>query len=175
LALAYADLPHRARVELVDAIHSDSIAEGINAAPLLAGLLGVEREADVARHIASVMTACAAGCLQPATPCRAFLSGDDGAGIAVLARPLHSDVLEVLSISWTREQGLTGVKLEPLIHERDLPGYLSGLREGARLERIPLAFAVDLIAPVLWHHRRVHGAIPALLARFAELFDVATR
>ena len=39
------------------------------------------------------------------------------------------------------------------------------------LEESPAAFAVDMIAAALWQHRRLHGELPDLVSRFADLFE----
>jgi hypothetical protein len=32
---------------------------------------------------------------------------------------------------------------------------------------------MDVIAPALWHHRRLTGELPQVLTRFADLFEPA--
>jgi hypothetical protein len=77
-------------------------------------------------------------------------------------------------MAWTQELGLTEVKATGASNELELTEHVAQSPPRARLERIPIAFAVDVITRVLWHHRQMHGALPPLLARFADLFDVTS-
>lgn len=171
LAAAYAALSREARLQLIDTVQSDAATENLDAAPLLAILLGVERDVELAREIASAISATGGRGLKPTRHFRAFLAGDEYEGAAILARALHSGFVDLLLLSWTRDRGLTHISREEFARDdEDVMERAATLDTRVRLEQIPGAFAIDVVAPALWNHRRVHGELPAVLADFADLF-----
>jgi hypothetical protein len=181
LALAYAALDTPDRMQLIDAVVNDAEGEGIHAPAVLASMLAVEEDAAVARHIASSMSAGGGAGLTCVESCRAMLEGDEREGRAVLARPLHGHFVELLGLRWEQGRGIVKSIFEPLAHGDELADKAHALeddrdprpekRAGARLEAMPLSFVVDVVTPVLWHHRRLHGSLPDVVARFADLFQ----
>ncbi|MGD8861726.1 MAG: hypothetical protein PVI30_17075 [Myxococcales bacterium] len=174
LALAYAALPRAQREELVDAVVDDAHDEGICASQVLASLLSVEDDAHVARRIASCISAAGGAGLATREPCRAMLAGDEAEGSLLLTRPLHGNFAEVLGLSWRRGEGIVYSFFEPLVRTDDAPGSAERLRHADALEEAPPAFAVDVVTPVLWSHRRRHGDLPEVVAHFADLFEPDT-
>jgi hypothetical protein len=171
LALAYAALERAQRQLLIDAVLSDTRAADICPSAVLAPLLSVEDDVELARYIASAISASGGKGLRCDATCRALLAGDASEGGALLARPLYGPFVELLGLGWTRERGVVHSLFEPLITAQDIQGHARSLPWGARLEEIPVAFAMDVIASVLWQHRRLHGELPKLVARFADLFE----
>jgi hypothetical protein len=175
LALAYEALDLTQRQALIDAVLDDTHGAGVSVSAVLAPLLAVERDVELARHLASAISAHGGVGLRCDATCRALLAGDAMDGAALLARPLHGRFVEVLGLSWTRDLGVVGTLFEPLATGDDLAQRASQLPYHEPLEDIPAAYAVDVIAAVLWQHRRLHGALPDLVSRFADLFDPTLR
>jgi hypothetical protein len=172
LALAYASLEPRHRMQIIDAVVSDSSAEGIGASAVLASLLPVEEDLDVARRIAEAMSMAGDRGLRTVLRARACLAGSELDGGVLLIRPLHGTFVEVLALAWNDEVGITHSAFDPMVHhemarasERALPGQL-------RFEEMPVAFAIDIVTSVLWNHRRLHGALPECVEHFADMFSI---
>jgi hypothetical protein len=174
-ALAYEALDLPQRQTLIDAVLDDTHRAGVSVSAVLAPLLAVERDVDLARQLASTISAHGGIGLRCDATCRALLSGDAMDGAALLARPLHGAFVEVLGLSWSRERGVVGTVFEPIATSEDLLQHASQLEHHEPLEDIPAAYAVDIIAAALWQHRRLHGALPDLVTRFADLFDPTLR
>lgn len=173
LALAYASLDGVARRRIVEAVVADARAEGIAAGPALIPLLAVEDDADIARALADAISVAGPDAITVTTAARALVRGDESEGAALVLRPLHGPFVEGLAIAWTRAEGITCSWFEPLLAPGDTPVLEARLADGAPLEETPLAFAVDLLAPVLWRHRRAGRPTPAGIERFADLFSLA--
>ena len=171
LALAYAALERPQRQLLIDAVLADTQAADISPAAVLAPLLSVEVDVELARYIASAISASGGKGLRCDAHCRALLAGDAAEGAALLARPLYGSFVELLGLGWTRERGVVHTLFEPLVAAQDLEHHRNKLPWGVQLEEMPVAFAMDVIASALWQHRRLHGQLPQLVARFAELFE----
>jgi hypothetical protein len=172
LALAYASLETRYRLQIIDAIVSDADAEGIGASAVLASLLPVEEDLDVARRIADAMSHAGDRDLRTTLRARAFLAGDELDGGLLLVRPLHGAFVEVLALAWNDAAGITHSAFDPMAHhdsargsERALPGQL-------HFEEMPVAFAIDTVTSVLWNHRRLHGSLPECVEHFADMFSI---
>jgi hypothetical protein len=173
LALAYAALDRPQRQRLIDAVLADTRSADMDPSAVLAPLLGVEVDLELARYIASAISASGGAGLRCDATCRALLTGDASEGGALLARPLYGRFVEVLGLAWNREQGVVHTLFEPLASAGDLERHARKLPWGSQLEEMPVAFALDTIVMALWHHRRLHGELPELVARFADLFEAA--
>jgi hypothetical protein len=173
LALAYAALDHAQRRRLIDAVLDDTQIAGMDPSAVLAPLLGVEVEVDLARYIASAISASGGAGLRCDGRCRALITGDASQGGALLARPLYGRFVEVLGLAWDREHGIVHSVFEPLAAGGDLERCAHLLPWGEGLEEMPVAFALDTIVMALWNHRRLHGELPDLVSRFADLFEAA--
>ena len=78
--------------------------------------------------------------------------------------------VEILAAAWTPELGVTHVIVEPFAHASDLESRAAELPPALELRAAPIGNAIDLLADVLWRHRRKHGRLPDGLERFADLF-----
>jgi hypothetical protein len=170
LALAYASLDTRHRLQIIDAIVSDADAEGIGASAVLASLLPVEEDLDVARRIAEAMSQAGDRDLHLALRTRAYLAGDELDGGVLLVRPLHGAFVEVLSLAWNDATGITHSGFDPLTNHEKARESEHGLPNQLRFEEMPVAFAIDMVTTVLWNHRRLHGEIPQCVEHFADMF-----
>jgi hypothetical protein len=173
LALAYAALDREQRLALLDAVLADAHDAEMCPSGVLASLLAVEDDVELARYIAAAISASGGAGLRCDATSRALLAGDASEGAALLARPLHGRFVELLGLGWNREQGVVHTLFEPLASADDLQRLSQGFPGGWQLEEIPVAFAMDVIAPALWHHRRLTGELPQVLTRFADLFEPA--
>lgn len=173
LALAYAALGPEGRWQIVDAVVADATAEGISPCAVLASLLAVEEDANVARHIADAISDAGGSGLEATTRPRALSAGDEENGGIILVRPLHGTFVEVLALAWKRDLGVTHAVFDPMVHDGDALGHKASLPADLRFESVPITFAIDLVAPVLWNHRRNNGALPPGVNRFADLFSIA--
>lgn len=173
LALAYAALDRTQRQHLIDAVLTDTRAASMEPSAVLAPLLGVEVDVELARYIASAISASGGAGLRCDASCRALIAGDANEGGALLARPLYGRFVEVLGLGWNREQGIVHTLFEPLTSASDLDHIARDLPWGSQLEEMPVAFALDTVVMALWQHRRLHGELPELVARFADLFEPA--
>jgi hypothetical protein len=173
LALAYAALDRAGRWKIVDAVVADAGAEGISPCGVLASLLSVEEDTEVARHIADAIAAAGGSGLEATTRPRALVAGDEDTGGIILVRPLHGTFVEVLALAWKPEAGVTHALFDPMVHDGDALHHKASLPPGLRFESAPITFAIDLVTPVLWSHRRRHGALPPGVNRFADLFSIA--
>lgn len=173
LALAYGSLDVEARGKIIDAVVADARAEGINASTALASLLAVEDDASVARAIANAINEEGGIGLQSTTGARALLAGDADEGGILLIRPLHGTFVEVLGLAWSRDVGVTHSLFDPLVHDEAAASHTARLPDTLHFEEVPMGYAIDLLAPVLWSHRRANGALPPGAERFADLFSIA--
>lgn len=171
LALAYAALERPQRRLLIDAVVADTRAAGISGAAVLAPLLAVEEDVELARYVASAISASGGAGLRCDESCRALIAGDSSEGAALLSRPLYGRFVEVLGLAWSRDQGVVHTVFEPLATRDDVQRHAKALPCKQELEETPATFAVDVIAAALWQHRRLHGELPELVSRFAELFE----
>lgn len=170
LASAYASLDARHRLQIIDAIVNDAHAEGIGASAVLASLLTVEEDLEVARHIAEAMSAAGDQDLRSALRTRVLLAGDECQGGVVLIRPLHGAFVEVLALAWNDRVGITHASFDPLAHHEHAAKHSGGLPSVLRFEEMPVPFAIDTVTSVLWNHRRLHGALPECVKPFADMF-----
>lgn len=173
LALAYAALDRNGRWQIVDAVVADARAEGISPCVVLASLLSVEEEADVAQHIADAISEAGGSGLEVTARPRALAAGDEEHGGVILVRPLHGTFVEVLALAWQRDVGVTHAVFDPMVHDGDALSHKASLPPDLRFESVPITFAIDLVTPVLWNHRRNNGALPPGVTRFADLFSIA--
>jgi hypothetical protein len=173
LALAYVELDLAQRQQLIDAVLNDTRAEGIDPSAVLAPLLGVEVDVELARYIAAAISADGGAGLRCDGRCRALLTGDASQGGALLSRPLYGRFVEVLGLAWNLEHGIVHTVFEPLASGADLDAFARLLPWAEGLEEMPVAYALDRIVMALWHHRRLHGELPDLVGRFADLFEAA--
>lgn len=173
LAAAYSALQRDQRHSIVDAVVQDAGVEGVCASLVLASLLSVEEDAEVARHIADAMARLESPEAGTRVAARALVSGDERQGGVLIVRPLHGTFVEVLALAWDGDgAGVSHSHFEPLVHheqvsrtKRHLPSYLA-------FEEAPLSYAIDLVTAPLWSHRRKHGELPEGTERFADLFSV---
>ncbi len=171
LAGAYTRLPDEEREKLIDAVIADAAKEGVSAAPALVSLLATEDSVDLARRIATELLRDRCAELTPSEGPRAILAGNDRSGGVILSRPLHGDFVELIGVAWS-EDGVTHAVVEPLALADDIRTHSRVLPDGLRFEDVPIAYAVDRLAEVLWSHRRNGHAIPTQLERYADLFTV---
>jgi hypothetical protein len=164
LGQAYVQLDPAQRRRLLEAVWADGVAEGVPMQPLLATLLAVEGEDDLADRLRGLL----GGAMRPrgsARETRAWFTGDSIDGAAVLAQRGGEGALEVLALAWAARR-LVFHAYEPSAAEPVVEGGASRLG----LCRAEAGFVVDTIAPVLWRHRRQAGQLPPGVARFSHLF-----
>lgn len=175
LASAYASLDVVARLRIVDAVVIDARAEGIAPGAALLPLLAVEEDTAVAQVIAAALRAEEGG-IAPITgadvTAHALVAGDATRGAVLLTRPLYGEFVEVLGLAWREEEGLTHTLFEPLTHRDKASGCARRLPPDLTLEAMPIDYAVDLLAPVLWRARRRGHPSPVGIERFADLFSL---
>lgn len=172
LASAYASLAVGARRHIIEAIVSDAIAEGISASSAFVALLSVEEDPELARSIADALSSAGGEGLRSTVAARAMLAGDEERGGVLLIRPLHGTFVEVLALSWTRPEGVTHAIFDPLVDDGAAASHVGRLPDGLRFEETPTSLAIDVLAAVLWSHRRKHGSLPPGVERFADLFGI---
>jgi hypothetical protein len=172
LALAYASLETRQRLQIIDAIVTDATNEGISVSAVLACLLPVEEDLDVARRMAEAMSMAGDRGLRTVLRARAFLAGDELDGGVLLVRPLHGAFVEVLALAWNDAAGITHTAFEPMAHHEAMRGPERALPGQLRFEEMPVAFAIDMVTTVLWNHRRHHGTLPECVEHFADMFSI---
>ncbi|HEX7476467.1 MAG TPA: hypothetical protein VF331_01545 [Polyangiales bacterium] len=170
LALAYASLDTRRRLQIIDAIVNDAQAEGIGASAVLASLLPFEEDPEVAQRIAELMSVAGDAGLRTSLRTRAWLAGDEQGGGAVVVRPLHGAFVEVLTLAWDDKSGITQASFEPLVHHDKAASPNAGVAPQLRFEEMPVSYAIDAVTSVLWNHRRLHAQLPECVKHFADLF-----
>jgi hypothetical protein len=172
LAGAYSLLAVAARRRIIEAVLSDASAEGISASPALIALLAVEDDPELARLIADGLNAAGGDGLRSTVSPRALLAGDQERGGVLLIRPLHGTFVEVLALAWTSAEGVTHALFDPLVDDTVASTHTARLPDGLRFEETPTQLAVDVLAAVLWSHRRRHGSLPPGVDRFSDLFGI---
>jgi hypothetical protein len=172
LASAYASLAVAARRRIVEAVLADSLAEGISASAALIALLAVEEDPDLARLIADSLNSAGGDGLRSTVTARALLAGDEERGGVILIRPLHGTFAEVLALGWTRAEGVTHALFDPLVDDAVAVQHMARLPDGLHFEETPTSRAIDVLAVVLWGHRRKHGSLPPGVERFSDLFGI---
>lgn len=172
LASAYASLAVAARRRIIEAVLADALAECISASPALIALLSVEEDPELARMIADALNSAGGDGLRSTVAARALLAGDEERGGVLLIRPLHGTFVEVLALAWTREDGVSHALFDPLVDDSVAASHTTRLPDGLRFEETPTQLAIDVLAAVLWSHRRKHGSLPPGVERFADLFGI---
>jgi hypothetical protein len=183
LASAYADLPPSERGRLLDAMLEDARAEGIDVRHLLARLCGVERDGDLSDRILAALGVDRAALIAahrplPTASSRAevaevWLCGDSAAGAAMLIRPLEGTSHDVLGLRWRAARGIE-LTLREQVRRDGLSAFAERLQgprgsSSGQLEPSPTEFASDVLAGALWQHVRACGALPEVLADFADV------
>ena len=125
----------------------------------------------MAQHIADAIAALETTEMSTACRVRAMLAGDDQKGGIVIIRPLHGTFVEALGLAWCADAGITHAIYDPLLHAQEARKLIADLPEALQFEEMPLGFAIDMAAPALWGHRRMHGELPSEMERFADLFS----
>jgi hypothetical protein len=161
-----------ARRRIIEAVLSDATAECISASPALIALLAVEDDPELARLIADSLNSAGGEGLRSTVTARALLAGDEERGGVLLIRPLHGTFVEVLALAWTRGDGVTHSLFDPLVDDSAAGNHTSRLPDGLHFEETPTQLATDVLAAVLWGHRRKHGSLPPGVDRFADLFGI---
>jgi hypothetical protein len=156
----------------VEAVLADSLAEGISASAALIALLAVEEDPDLARLIADSLNSAGGDGLRSTVTARALLAGDEERGGVILIRPLHGTFVEVLALGWTRAEGVTHALFDPLVDDAVAVQHMARLPDGLHFEETPTSRAIDVLAVVLWGHRRKHGSLPPGVERFSDLFGI---
>jgi hypothetical protein len=172
LAGAYASLAVAARRRIIEAVLADAMAECISASPALIALLAVEEDPELARLIADSLNSAGGEGLRSTVSARALLAGDEERGGVLLIRPLHGTFVEVLALAWTRAEGVTHSLFDPLLDDSAAVAHTGRLPDGLHFEETPTQLAIDVLAAVLWGHRRKHGNLPPGVDRFADLFGI---
>jgi hypothetical protein len=173
LALAYREFAVEQRTRIVEAVADDARRPGNDSPVVLAALLSVEEDGEVARRIAGLISAAGGEGLAPTGRERFFVVDDDDGGKALLIRPLFGAFVEMFALEWRRDAGITRVAFEPLMSADELGAHLDRSRVGAGFEEVSLEYAVSRVTPVLWEHRKRTGSLPPALARLQDLFRVA--
>jgi hypothetical protein len=172
LASAYSSLAVSARRQIIEAVVADATAEGINASPALVALLAVEDDAAISRQIADALKDVGGIGLRSQVQPRTLLAGDESRGGVLLVRPLHGTFVEVLGLAWEEEKGVTHAIFDPLVDDSVAGDRVAQLPDGLNFEQTPTSHAVDMLAVVLWGHRRKVGSLPPGVERFADLFGI---
>ncbi|MET0386246.1 MAG: hypothetical protein ABW321_09830 [Polyangiales bacterium] len=159
-------------MRIIDAVVSDARAEGIGASAVLASLLPVEEDLDVARRIAEAMSVAGDDGLKTMVRARAYLAGSELDGGVLLIRPLHGTFVEVLALAWSDAAGITHSAFDPMAHHESARTAERALPQALRFEEMPVAFAIDIVTSVLWNHRRLHGKLPECVEHFADMFSI---
>ena len=170
MALAYASLEVRHRLQIIDAVVQDAHAEGIGASAVLASLFALEDDFEVAQRIAQAMSIAGDKDLKTTLRTRAWLAGDELEGGVIVVRPLHGAFVEVLGLAWQDAAGLTHALFEPLAHHEQAREHVLDLPQSLLFEEMPVPFAIDTVTGALWNHRRVQGELPECVQHFADLF-----
>jgi hypothetical protein len=165
LGHAYVQLDPAQRRRLLEAVWADGVAEGVPMQPLLATLLAVEGEDDLADRLRGLLGGAAMRPRGFVRETRAWFTGDAIDGAAVLAQRGGEGGLEVLALAWAGRR-LVFHAYEPSAAGPAVEGGASRLG----LYRAEAGFVVDTIAPLLWRHRRQTGQLPPGVAHFSRLF-----
>jgi len=174
-ALAYAALEPLHRMQIIDAVLVDAVEEGIGPSAVLASLLPVENDLNIARRIAEAMSMAGDRGLRAAERARALIAGSESDGAAILIRPLHGAFVEALGLVWTERAGVVHTVFEPLAHHEKASKFMNLLPASLRFEEIPVPFAIDVVTLALWNHRRLHRALPECVEHFADMFTISDR
>lgn len=168
LATAYGALAPDERRHLIPLVAADASRHGADPLAALAVLLSAEEDPDLAHIIFDAMqrrTTDSEAHAELAT----WLAGDPECGSAVVARPLHGGLGELLALRWAT----TALRAhhEPLVRLTDLQGIVDRLTFVPRPGPVPPGVAIDTLATALWRqHRRGHRW-PSQIARFVEVFN----
>jgi hypothetical protein len=171
-ALAYESLDVTGRRQFLESVISDAQAEGVCVSLLLASLLAVEDDADIARLIATKINVTGGKGLQSSVRPFALLAGDEERGGVVLVRPLFGSFVEVFALAWNSESGVTHALFDPIVNAAQAAEYTANLPDDLTFEKGPAHYAIDLTAKVLWNHRKHIGPLPPQIKSFADLFLV---
>jgi hypothetical protein len=169
LALGYANLHPEERSALVETIVRDAQTAGRSPAATLALLLGVEVDRELARHITVALMDAGPGDLAERRRKDAgWAWGAEREGGVAVARHLHGEFVEVLSVTWT--DAAISVHAEPLATHEAISGVRARLGVPEAAETLSLDEAIDRLAEALWRARR-RGPLPETLTGLADLFE----
>jgi hypothetical protein len=170
LALTYESLGRAARKKFVETVVVDARAEGTDISALLVALLAVERDAQVARLIATDITVEGGKALAPSCRMRSLLAGDEQRGGVVIVRPLYASFVDIYALVWNSREGITHALREPIASASDATRYAESLPDGLAFDEAPVASTIDLVTKVLWNQRKRFGPFPDEIRGFANLF-----
>ena len=151
LAFAYTELAEPDRQALVRAVLQDA-ADPTQA---LAALLAVEEEPRAQQRLAGLI--CKHGRIERS----AFLEGNESKGQARLLQILPRLKPESLSITWTQRR-IKSIEIKSRIDPNNGNSSLA----------VPVAEAVETLAPLIWRHIHAGGELPEGVERFAGFFSL---
>ncbi|MFW6088029.1 MAG: hypothetical protein ACODAG_12540 [Myxococcota bacterium] len=169
LASAYGALPPDERRHLIPLVAADASRHGADPLAALAVLLSAEEDPDLAHIIFDSMRRRATSDAGSQTGLATWLAGDPESGSAVVARPLHGGLGEILALRWAANA--LRAHHEPLVRLADLQGIVDRLSFAPRPGPVPPGVAIDTLATALWRQRRRGHSWPSQIARFVEVFN----
>ena len=150
LVFAYSELPLDERWALIHAVVQDSA----NPTRALMALLAVEEDYALCRRLAALVGE--HGRLEQT----AYLRTGEGRGEASLVQWVAGTSAEALKVSW-KDNRIEHIEIEA---RPDLDALASEWT-------VPVAEAVDTLAPLVWRHVRAGGRLPDGAERFAAFFS----
>jgi hypothetical protein len=172
-ALAYESLDAKGREAFLDALEQDAARLAVPRVALFAPLLSVEKEPERRERIQHALGD-DFGSAQRRRP-RSLIGMDaDGERIVVVVAPMYLDFVRLISCRFSRANGFTWIRNDPLVHADDAPA--AGTRvDGVALEVAPLPAVIDEIAMAVVAQRDAEGNLPPALEPLLELFDARLR
>ena len=151
LAFAYAGLEPPERQALTRAVLQDAD----NPTQALLAFLTVEEDPRLRHRLVGLVSR------HGRIDQRAFLEGTEAQGMARLIQSLPGFDPEVLHIEW-KDSEIHEIHIEPR----------ADVRPAGCADETPVAQAIQTLAPLLWRHIRLSGALPKGAERFAGFFSV---
>lgn len=165
---AYAALDGAGRDAWLDALTVDLRHVEVPAIAAYAPIVSVERDPERRRRILAELGQ-AAESLPSREVTAALAGGVDGDRVVVLVVPLYGAFVEQVTCRFHVSDGVRWARHQPLCRAADVP-RAGGTLEGAVLEQVPSAVALDDVAHAVLATRRRGAPIPDALGALADLW-----
>jgi hypothetical protein len=172
-ALAYESLDQQGRDAFLDALEQDAVKLGVPRVALFAPFLSVEKDSGRRDRIKSALGD-DFGTAPRRRPSSLLGIASNGDRVVAVIAPRYLDFVRVIRCRFSRGNGFSWIRNDPLVHIKDAPAA-GAVLDGTSLELAPIGSVIDEIAAAVVAQRDPQGNLPAALDPLVELFDARLR
>ena len=141
------------------------VGRGISASPALIALLAVEEDPELARLNRDGLKSAGGDGLRARRYRRVHCWPAIKSAEAAVDSSSSRHLVEVLALAWTTWRA-SPTHVRSAGRDSAAAAHTARLPDGLRFEETPTQLAVDVLAAVLWSHRRKHCSLPPGVERF---------